>query len=156
MKARDLMKENVVVCHPEDALNRAAQLMWDNDCGCVPVVDGSGRIAGMVTDRDICMAAYTRGLPIDAISVECTMNRDVKTCQADDPIDKIEAIMQGSRIRRVPVVDSECRVVGIVSLNDLAIKAQTEHAFAGKKAADKLHVAETLAAVCSHRECAVA
>jgi CBS domain-containing protein len=60
----DLMTTNAKSCGTMDNLERAAQIMWENDCGVVPVVDGSERVVGMVTDRDICMAAYTQGQPL--------------------------------------------------------------------------------------------
>src|SRR5260370_37373881 len=61
MKVAELMVGEVTACSPDDALNRAAQIMWENDCGSVPVVDRAARLIAMLTDRDICMAAYTRG-----------------------------------------------------------------------------------------------
>lgn len=151
MKVQDVMVKSVEVCAPEESLNRAAQLMWEHDCGCVPVVDSSRRIIGIVTDRDVCMACYTRGLPPAAIGVESIMTKQIQTCEADDPIEVAEEIMRSYRIRRVPVVDSESRIIGIVSLNDLALTAEHERRVSPRRVADKLHVAETLAAVCEHR-----
>jgi CBS domain-containing protein len=59
MDVAHAMNRNVKARHPHDSLNQAAQLRWDNACGCVPVVDGDNRLVGFLTDRDICMAAYT-------------------------------------------------------------------------------------------------
>src|SRR5690606_28351921 len=70
MQVRELMTRDVQVCGPRDDLNRAAQIMWDHDCGVVPVVDSERRPIGMVTDRDVCMAAYTQGKPLSAIRAE--------------------------------------------------------------------------------------
>ncbi|MBI3735032.1 CBS domain-containing protein [Candidatus Sumerlaeota bacterium] len=97
------------------------------------------------------MTAYFRGLPLGAISVESAMAREVRTCSAEDSVKDIEDLMVEDRIRRVPVVDSEYRVVGIISLNDLALAAQHEKRLSPKKPLEKLHVAETLAALCEHR-----
>lgn len=155
MKARDVMTSEVAACRQGDTLNDAARLMWERDCGCVPVLDDSDRIVGIVTDRDICMATYTRGMAPGDISIESTMSREVLTCAPDDSVERIEAIMRSSRVRRVPVVDDESRIIGLVSLNDLALKAAHEKAGSSKKSGDKIHVAETLAAVCEHRLCAV-
>ena len=71
MKVEDLMTRSVGTCRPTDTLSSAAQLMWERDCGCVPVVsdDGSNRVVGMLTDRDICMAAHFRGASPGALPV---------------------------------------------------------------------------------------
>jgi len=64
MKVEQIMTRIVHTCSENDTLNRAAQLMWENDCGCVPVIhggNGSGAVVGVVTDRDVCMGAYTQG-----------------------------------------------------------------------------------------------
>jgi predicted transcriptional regulator len=70
MKVEQVMKQAVQACRRGDALNTAAQIMWEHDCGCVPVVDTENRVIGMITDRDICMAAYTRGEPLQTLRVE--------------------------------------------------------------------------------------
>ena len=70
MKVEQVMNRNVKTCRSSDSLDRAAQLMWENDCGCVPIVDDEGRGVGMVTDRDVCMAAYTQGGPLTHLRVE--------------------------------------------------------------------------------------
>src|SRR5690349_16562501 len=67
--ARSVMTADVVTCSPNDTLHRAAQIMWERDCGAVPVVDAAGRVAGIVTDRDLAMGAFTQGLPLVAIPV---------------------------------------------------------------------------------------
>ena len=61
--------------------------MWDHDCGCAPVVDGHGRLAGIITDRDICMAAYTQGMPLEAIPVERAMSARVVSCMRGDDLE---------------------------------------------------------------------
>lgn len=151
MKAREIMTKEVHSCRPEASLNEAARIMWDHDCGCVPVVDSSRRIIGIVTDRDVCMAAYTKGLPLTEIQVQSIIPEHVYSCSPDDSIETIEGIMRHHRIRRIPVTDSESRLVGIISLNDVALAVQSERARSPKKPMDKWHVAETLAAVCAHR-----
>ena len=80
MKVSDLMTREVRTCHQHDSLNRAAQLMWENDCGAVPVVDSDLKVIGMLTDRDICMAAYTQGKRLDEIPVVTAMSRQVVRC----------------------------------------------------------------------------
>lgn len=67
MKVQDIMTADVETCRLDDTLDRPAAIMWERDCGVVPVVDDESRIVGMLTDRDICMAAYTQGRPLPEI-----------------------------------------------------------------------------------------
>jgi CBS domain-containing protein len=143
-----LMSHPVVTCRTNDNLNTVAALMWDHDCGVIPVVDEAGRVAGIVTDRDVCMAAYTQGRRLHEIAVDAVMIRDVASCRADDPIARAEEIMQTRQVRRVPVVDVEGRPVGLLSLNDLAREA-TRTGAAQKGLLDGF--ARTLAAICRPR-----
>lgn len=122
-RVRDAMTRDVVTCGAHDTLSRAAQLMWDNDCGAVPVVEGDGRLIGMLTDRDICMAAYTRGLSLSEISVGSVMSTALHSCAPGDSLRSLMDAMAKHRVRRVPVVD-DGKLVGIVSLADVARLAQ--------------------------------
>jgi CBS domain-containing protein len=117
VKIERLMKNEVKVRTEADTLNRAAQLMWGVDCGCVPVIStsGDGRLIGIVTDRDIAMAAYTQGKYLWAIPVGTAMSRKVVSCRAKDGIDEAVALMRDNRVRRLPIVDQSGRPVGILS-----------------------------------------
>jgi CBS domain-containing protein len=117
---RAIMTESVCSCSPDDDLNTAAQRMWDEDCGVVPVVDAGGKLAGIITDRDVCMAAYTKGLSLAAIRVKDVMARHVHTCKAEDTLARAATLMADAQVRRLPVVDAEGRLIGIVSLADIA------------------------------------
>jgi len=130
-------------CRPGDSLNEAARLMWELDCGAVPVVNDAGRLVGIITDRDICMAAYTRGKSLPAFSVESAMATEVATAALTDPLETITRLMRQRRVRRVPVVDRG-RLVGIVSLADIARHFESED---GVSAVLGLELARTLAAV---------
>lgn len=123
MPVRDLMMQPVTTCHVDDLLSTPAQLMWDRDVGAVPVVDADGRLVGMITDRDICMAALMQGRPPDDIPVRTAMAKQVFACSPDAPIAEAEAIMRDKQVRRVPVIDADGRLVGMLSLNDLAREA---------------------------------
>jgi len=114
------MARDLATCRPEDRLERAVQLMWDRDIGCVLVTDRDGKLVGIVTDRDACMAAYTQGLPLAGAVVSSAMARCVWTCSPTSAARDVEQIMRRHQIRRVPVVDASGRPVGIVTLNDLA------------------------------------
>jgi CBS domain-containing protein len=119
-RVQDIMSRPVLCCRTDDTSAVAAGLMWDHDCGAVLVVDEDGRLCGIVTDRDLCMAAYTRGLPLHEILVRSVMNPDVLTCSIDDPLARVEQLIAEHQVRRIPVVDAELHPVGVVALNDLA------------------------------------
>lgn len=111
------------VCGPGDSLNRVAQIMWDHDCGCVPVVDPNNVPVGMITDRDVCMAAYTRGETLSAIFVESAYSHVAITVHDDDHVEQAMHFMSRCQVRRLPVIDKSGRVVGLLSIHDLAHQA---------------------------------
>jgi len=120
-----VMTRNVVTCTGSDTLHRAAQLMWDRDCGAIPVVDAVGRAVGLVTDRDLCMAAYTRGRPLSAISVSSLLSARLYTCTATTSLDEAIARMAAQRVRRLVVVDAkDQKLVGMLALADLAVHSR--------------------------------
>lgn len=112
-------------CNPSDSLETAARIMWDNDCGCVPVRDFAGHLVGMITDRDICMAAYLQGGTLRTMYVGSAMSREVFTCRPDNTVAECQEIMRAHQVRRLPVVDGDGQLVGIVSLNDVVRTAAT-------------------------------
>ena len=150
MNVAELMTQNVRASQPADTLNSAAQTMWENDCGCVPVVDGDRRVVGMLTDRDICMAAYTQGGPLRALTVSSAMSKEVFTCKADETIAAAEQTMRAHHVRRLPVVDAQGHLAGIISLNDIAREAEREQSRA-KKQVTSSEAGLTLAAICTPR-----
>lgn len=105
MNASDVMTKTVRCCSANDSLQRAAQIMWERDCGAVPVVDAEDRVVGMITDRDICMATYIQGRPLWQIPVGSTMAKRVHGVQEGDPLEAVEALMRQAQVRRVPVLD---------------------------------------------------
>lgn len=123
--AAAIMTREVRTCSPDDSLNEAARIMWESDCGAVPVTDASGKLLGVITDRDVCMAAYTRGQPLWACAVRSVMSTPGYSCAATDSIERIADTMREHRIRRLPVTDSDGRLIGIVSLADLARSLQS-------------------------------
>lgn len=118
--ARSFMKDDVLTISADDSLAQAARLLWDCDCGALPVVDGTGKLVAMITDRDICMAVYTQGCDPGGLSVGSAMSQCVHTCAPDDSIQRVLEIMSEHQVRRVPVVDGSERLLGIVSLADVA------------------------------------
>ena len=81
MKVREVMTTKVEPCRPEDPLSKAAAIMWQQDCGCVPVIDENRKVVGMLTDRDICMATWMKGEPLQDLTVSIPMSK-----QASHPL----------------------------------------------------------------------
>ena len=150
MKVSELMTEDVKTCYQHDSLNRAAQLMWENDCGAVAVVDSELKVIGMLTDRDICMAAYTQGVALGGASVGSAMSCDVHVCTPSDNITSAVEAMREHQIRRLPVVDKAEKLVGILSMSDIAREADRLRASKSKKRPFKdSEIIETLSAISS-------
>jgi CBS domain-containing protein len=144
----DVMSRDVATCSPDAMLAEAARIMWDRDCGFVPVTDAaSGTLRGVVTDRDACMASLTQGRALRDLPVRTAMARSVVTASPEDSLVRAHVLMRERRVRRLPVVDSRGRVVGVLSLNDIA-----RHAREAEAVAERRDVAATLAEVCRHRE----
>jgi CBS domain-containing protein len=148
MKVESLMTKPARACAPTDNLHTAAEVMWSADCGCVPVTDSNQRVVGIVTDRDICMAAHMEGEPLRARTVESIMSNVVCVCAADDLVEDVARVMGEKQLRRIPVIDPDGRLVGVLSLNDLALAAVDSVNGAALNSAD---VGRTLAAISRHR-----
>ncbi|MCP3920366.1 MAG: CBS domain-containing protein [bacterium] len=111
---------------PEDRLSYAAEMMEVRDCGCIAVVDADGHIVGVITDRDVCLKAHRTDAPLSKLDVRGAMSERVHACHADDSIEKAENVMGQHQVRRLPVVDAEGRLCGILSLDDIAREACRE------------------------------
>lgn len=131
MHVSNLMTRHPLSCTPIDTLNRAAQLMWEHDVGCLPVVDNERKVVGMLTDRDVCMASYTQGRPLCELHVRSCMSRQVVSVRADDSIQTAASKMREHRVRRVPVVDDQHVLHGLLSLSDLARRMWPDKGAAG-------------------------
>jgi CBS domain-containing protein len=123
-KVKDLMTQPVFFCSSSDPASTAARIMWEHDCGIVPVVDEDRRLAGIVTDRDICMAAYLQGRPPAEIAIDTFMTREPSSCHPDDELIWAEHLMSERQVHRVPVVDSRGTLIGMLSMSDLAREAR--------------------------------
>jgi CBS domain-containing protein len=104
----------------KDTLNCVAQLMRDAALGCIPIVAENGHVVGILTDRDVALAAYEHGEALWRLPIADAMHRPVFTCHPDDDVQVAASLMHEHRVRRLPVVDAAHRVVGILSLDDLA------------------------------------
>lgn len=143
MKVRDLMTKDVKYCRPEDNLAAATAIMWANDCGVMPVVK-DGRVCGIITDRDICVALGTRNRRASEVPVGEVATRQVETCEPDADVHAAMAIMRRAKVRRLPVAQ-DGRLEGILTLNDLVLAADRKHA-----GVDYDEVMNTMKAICEH------
>jgi CBS domain-containing protein len=128
MKVKDLMTTDVKRCTPETNLAAAAKIMWEGDCGAVPVTDEQDRVVGMITDRDICIAAATRPRTEGEIAVKDVISKAAYTCAPGDDVRAALETMKGRKVRRLPVVEQSGRLVGIVSIHDIAEQSRNRGA----------------------------
>lgn len=149
MRVEQLMTKQTTCCSSSDTLSHAAQLMWEHDCGCLPVCssDSSHRVEGMITDRDICMSSLFRGKALNELHVGDAMASNVQVCHAKDSIADAERIMSSAKIRRLPVVNDEGGLIGMLSLADLAREAEREQV-KQKPDVTRSEIGVTLASIC--------
>jgi CBS domain-containing protein len=121
MFVRELMTASPTCCTPETKLDVVARMMFDNDCGEIPVVDGT-KLVGVITDRDITLRAVAPGLKPHLIPARDVMTKAVHTVSADAGLEDALQMMEARRVRRLPVTDDGGRVVGILSQTDLATR----------------------------------
>ena len=150
MKVRDLMTTNAITCSPNTNLATAAGLMWDNDCGLLTVTDDDGKVLGLITDRDICIAVATRHRLAAEILVSEVISGQVWACAPQDGIQNLLQIMRHARVRRLPVISDDGTLQGVVSISDIVLHAEK----AQGKQMPKLSYRDaivTLRAVCGDR-----
>jgi CBS-domain-containing membrane protein len=116
----ELMTRDVATVHPDDGIERAAKLMRECDCGALPVVNDTGRLVGMITDRDITVRLVARGRDTRSCRISDAMTRKTFACHEWDEIEGCMESMAHHQVRRLPIVDERDRVIGIVSQGDLA------------------------------------
>jgi len=143
MQIKQMMTSNVATCQPETNLAVIAKLMWDRDCGFVPVVDAANKVVGVITDRDICIASATRRLLPEQITAAQAMRRTpIQTIRTEDSPEQALSTMRQGQVRRLPVVAADGTLKGVVSMNDIVLASE------GATPAD---IVSTLAAICAHR-----
>jgi CBS domain-containing protein len=123
MKIEQVMTPSPATCGPMDNLGQVVERMWDANCGIIPVVDDAGRVLAVMTDRDICIAAATRGLPPGDMTAAEMQRKPVIACRLEDDLKTALALMKEHRVRRLPVTTDEGILHGIVSLDDIALCA---------------------------------
>lgn len=126
MKVSDVMTRNVQTVRPDEPVQQAASFMLTADAGSIPVTDGD-RLIGMITDRDIAVRGVAKGYGPDT-PVRELMTDDIVSARADDDVEEVATKMSQAQVRRLPVIDENERLCGIVSLGDLAREADDESA----------------------------
>ena len=124
MKVKDAMTGTAYYCQLDTNLGSATELMWVGNCGFLPVMGPNGKIAGVITDRDICMALGTRNrLPGD-ITVGDVMSGRLFACSPDDDVHIALQLMQEGLVRRLPVIGANGTLAGVISIDDLLLRAE--------------------------------
>lgn len=120
----DIITEDVVYCLPDDPVSKVAQLMKKEDIGPVPIVDNEKfkTLVGIVTDRDLALKVVAEGRDVKKTKVEEVMTRKLVTCRADDNAERAMNAMAQYQLRRIPVVDDNMKLVGIISQADVATR----------------------------------
>lgn len=125
MKVQDVMVRTAACCRPETNLGEAVEILWNRNCGIIPVVDASQRVTAIVTDRDLCVALGTRNrLPGD-ITVGEVAKGTAYCCQEQDNLETALRTMAERQVRRLPVVNKDGILQGILSMDDVVLHAET-------------------------------
>jgi CBS domain-containing protein len=154
MKVREVMRSEPRVSFKGETLAAAGRTMVQVGCGVLPVVDEERCVVGVITDRDICCHLATRDLRPSETSVAKAMSEMVFSCSDEDEISTALTIMRGYKVRRLPVVDDNSRLLGMLSLDDIVLKARAFEA-EGSTAPYYGEVARTLKAIAEHPGLAV-
>src|SRR6185436_18969081 len=123
MRVHDVMTEDVKSCSPETNLAAAAAIMWENDCGVLPIVSDGGKAIGVITDRDIAIALGTRNKQAAEIPVNEVMSGALYAASPDEDIHTALRLMRKEKVHRLPVINEQGTLKGILSLNDVALHA---------------------------------
>jgi CBS domain-containing protein len=123
-KCNEVMTKDPVCCLPNDSVAKAAELMKSEDIGSIPVIDNeqTRKLVGIVTDRDLALEIVAEGLDAKSTKVETVMTRKVVTCLADDDLQKALDAMAEHQLRRIPVVDDDNKILGIIAQADVATR----------------------------------
>jgi CBS domain-containing protein len=152
MKVKNLMTKEVACVRRSDPASAAVQIMWECDCGSVPVKeDDSERVVGMITDRDICVASWSRDCSPSTIPVSEAASKKLYACSPDDSVAAVQELMSRRQVRRVPVLDKDGHLLGIVSLADIATEARKEDTRAGASELSPTELVSTLRTICTPR-----
>ena len=124
MRVKEVMMGTPYYCQPETNLGVAAELMWNANCGFLPVEASDGKVIGVVTDRDICIALGTRNRLAGDVLVSEVMSGKLCSCASDDEIHVALQTMKDGRVRRLPVVAKDGSLVGVISMDDILLRTE--------------------------------
>jgi CBS domain-containing protein len=147
MNIQACMNPDTKTIRADESLQHAAKIMWEADCGALPVLNDKQQTIGMITDRDIAMAGFIQGLPLRDILVKSVMSDHLVSIGPEQNLAEAEQLMQANQLRRLPVVDGKKHLLGILSLNDIATAYKRDNG----KQVNANEVADTLASICTHR-----
>lgn len=148
MKVEQLMEKDVITCHPNDNLESVAMLMWNNDCGAVPIVNPDGSAIGVLTDRDIAIASALQHKPLwDIKTLDVSKDRPVYSCNRNEDATDALKLMRENKVRRLMVTNGGGQIEGILSIDDVVHFASQRH---GDTSLSYEEVMSTLKAVCTH------
>lgn len=150
MKVHELMSGAAATCRPSTNLAAIAMMMWERDCGFIPLVDESRRLVGAITDRDICMAVATRHRRAEELTASEVATGRRYAVHSDDDLRHALEIMRRNKVRRLPVIDREERIQGVLSINDVILRTQTTPDRSDRGVPSAREVIATLQGICEH------
>ena len=145
MQVQDIMVRDAKSCRMDTNLAAATAIMWNTGCGALPILDGGEKVVGMITDRDICIAAGTRNWIPSEIKVSEVVPQRVYSCAPEEDIHAALKTMQTQQVRRLPVVSEDGKLQGILCLDDVAVKTSKRNSLSYEDTID------TFKAICEHR-----
>lgn len=145
MRVRDVMTKNVTSCHPEQNLAEVVENMWKYRCGAMPLVNDEGRVVGIITDRDMCIALGTRDVRASEIKAADVAPARYFACRPDDDIHTALKTMAAQEVRRLPVTDEYGKLIGILSIDDVVMHARASSHI------NYSQVVRTMQAICESR-----
>lgn len=125
MKVGDVMTKPPVYCGPDTNLAAGAEILWNQNCGLLSIVDSSEKLVGVITDRDMCIALGTRNRLPSEIAVKDVTSGKIATCKPDDDLRRALETMAEARVRRLPVIDAAGKLQGILSIDDIILHTET-------------------------------
>jgi len=154
MRVQDMMRRSPKCCMPTTNLAAVTDLLWSCGGGALPVIDSSGKVSGIITDRDICVALGTRDVRPSDLTAAQAMSRPVAMCRSSDDIHTALKIMRARRVRRMPVIGDTGKLEGILCLSDLILQAR--HDDGSRPELSDEDVMGALKSICRHPIPAVA
>ncbi len=125
MRVRDIMTKEVASCNPGTNAAAAAEIMWNRNCGALPIVEDGGKVVGIITDRDLFIALGTRNQNASDVPVGEVMDGDLALCTPEDDIRGALTTMAQRQLHRLPVVDNDGSLKGILSIDDIVLQADS-------------------------------